>query len=123
MPEFIKIRERLLKNAIRGAAGTPGCILFGRGLTRDGYGRVRNPFLKGAETHAHRLMYMAVHEVENLPEKDGQDHILHVSHLCHTKRCINPDHLVLEANIINSERTTCASQGVCTGRHQPPCMF
>ena len=123
MPDFLKIKQRLLKNSVREAEGTLGCTLFGKGLTKDGYGRVRNPFMRGGEVHAHRLMYMAAHELDVLPEKDSTGRILHISHLCHVKVCINPEHLVLEANTTNMERTTCASQRSCTGRHEPRCIF
>ena len=123
MDKYLKIRQNLLKKSIKQPEGTKGCIFWGKGLTKDGYGRVRNPFQKKGEIHAHRLMYMVSTECDSLPEKDPLGRILHVSHLCHQKRCINIDHLVLEPHCVNNERTTCATQGACNKRHMPPCIF
>jgi hypothetical protein len=39
------------------------------------------------------------------PSKDGDS--LTISHLCGTRNCCNPDHLILEAKRINDERTHC----------------
>ena len=35
------------------------------------------------------------------------------SHLCHNKRCSNPDHVVLELHIINLDRDTCPVSEIC----------
>ena len=127
MEIFEEIRQNLLKKstlvADGAAEGTPGCILWGKALTKDGYGRTRNPFEKGKEIHAHRLMFMVVSHCKNLPEKDDFGRILNVSHLCHVKKCINFDHLVLEADTTNMDRRYCVQQQACSGRHQPPCIF
>jgi hypothetical protein len=39
---------------------------------------------------------------------------LQVSHLCDTRRCFNPDHLVAESIAINNSRKGCAGPIACT---------
>lgn len=119
----MKIRQNLLKNTVKETEGARGCVLWQKGLTKDGYGRVRNPFTKNGEVHAHRLMFMVVNKCKQLPVKDGTGRLLQVSHLCHQKRCINFDHLTLEPNTTNMDRAACNKQQTSTRHHQPHCIF
>ena len=46
------------------------------------------------------------------------------SHLCHKKRCYNPDHVILEDPSINMQRVHCVAEGKCrTHGGAPPCMI
>ena len=49
----------------------------------------------------------------------------HVSHTCHRRLCIHPDHLVLEPGHINQGRHSCATEKRCSKNHNgyPPCVF
>ena len=40
-----------------------------------------------------------------------------ISHLCHHKACINPDHLHLESAVVNNQRKACEKVKKCNG-HQ-----
>jgi hypothetical protein len=42
----------------------------------------------------------------HVPAAKGQDDLL-ISHLCGTRNCVNPNHLVLEPKGVNDERTSC----------------
>jgi len=46
-----------------------------------------------------------------------------VSHLCHVKGCLNPDHIVIEQIADNHLRQGCADRRVCNMNHHPPCIF
>lgn len=50
---------------------------------------------------AHRFSYM-IHN--NLFEMSKD---VHVSHLCHNSRCVNPDHLSYEPENVNKDRQVC----------------
>jgi len=43
-----------------------------------------------------------------------------LSHLCHNKNCVNPDHLVFELNTINQARVLCAETGRCFSHGDSP---
>ena len=61
--------------------------------------------------------------------RDGEDMAIWdknkgVSHLCHSKSCITPEHLVLETSEQNRERDECNNRGYCVehgGREK--CIF
>ena len=42
------------------------------------------------------------------------------SHLCHTKACYNPEHVVLESQDINKQRNVCAAEKLCRGHGSAP---
>lgn len=46
-----------------------------------------------------------------------------ISHICHNPRCVEPGHLVAEAEQINKERNHCKKQNVCTKLHDPNCII
>jgi hypothetical protein len=67
----------------------------------------------------------------------GSTAALEVSHLCHNPRCIVPEHIVIESQLINNARKGCPGWiqcsdvcGRCHGRkviwvcaHEPPCVM
>lgn len=70
--------------------------------------------------YAHRLCYMATHQISELPRE------LHVSHLCHVSLCVAPAHLSLEPAKVNVARQRCGD--VCLGHkvgdiHFPDCIL
>jgi hypothetical protein len=82
--------------------------------------------------------YDYAHEVRDLrPEmqitmvmNNGQIHLQqnwHASHwYCHNEACVNPLHILPEANIVNQERNTCKRHVICTPGyrcpHYPTCI-
>lgn len=45
-----------------------------------------------------------------------------ISHLCHRENCVNPQHLVQEAQWCNLRRNYCGLNGDCTCGMQPACL-
>ena len=115
--------------------GQFGCLLWtGARWSNGQYGVMRNPLRhqhgagnQPARIGVHRLVFMlhnrALYPDYQLPPATPQGDDLHVSHLCHTPLCINPQHLVLEPRSTNSERQTCNLQGICMGIHAPLCLL
>lgn len=88
------------------------CILYTGRHDKDGYG-VIDIKLKGAKRHSpmnvHRIRYMIHVQKIKLTPSD-----FHVSHLCHTKNCVNISHLSFEPSYINNSRQHCFSEKKCT---------
>ncbi|CAH1797802.1 unnamed protein product, partial [Owenia fusiformis] len=81
------------------------CTFWGGGVRKDGYGRLSVKWpgsSKFSNTCAHRVSYLVAY-----PEKIGLDG--DISHLCHNRCCINPDHLTLEPHTINNTRLICVN--------------
>ena len=114
---FKEIRQLMLENSI---CSDSGCWIWKTRQNRDNgfYARVRHKELHGDSNqyYVHRLSYMGFHEMETIPNN------LQVSHLCGTRRCVNPSHLVLEDRNTNKSRQSCHSRGWC-GTHRPQCVF
>ena len=87
-----------------------GCHLYLGSVRGDGYCHLTYTNDVGTKTSisAHRAALM-VNRNSKLPR------VLQASHLCNEKRCINPQHLSLESNIINNQRKRCFSENRCTG--------
>jgi len=63
---------------------------------------------------------------ESQPFDDQHQHgwptSVQVSHLCHRKECINPNHLVYEPQWKNLKRNYCGERGECDCGVQPKCV-
>lgn len=74
------------------------CWIWQAGITKKGRPKCSsNYFKKYGVTFAYQLSYL-VHK------GDYDKNSLQISHLCHNKLCINPDHLVAESYIQNRMR-------------------
>lgn len=93
---------------------TENCYNWSGTSTTDGYGLCRFMFRgKRAKVRVHRLVYfMSV----NRPVLTK----MHVSHLCHNKLCVRPDHLSYEPQQINNKRLKCKNDGECSGHYAYP---
>ena len=118
-----KIERSLQKNSVKGVGG---CILWSGSLDRHGYGRKTVTWCPGKQPKcelAHRVAYMLHYKVTELPHMNHAGDNLDVSHLCHIKHCINPDHLTFEPHSKNMSRDTCFKNGSCSMEHSPPCIL
>ena len=70
-----------------------------------------------------RVAYMLHKKVTELPRTNDAGDLMDVSHLCHEKLCINPDHLVFERHSENMSCDACFRLGSCTTKHSPSCIL
>ena len=92
------------------------CHIWSGRPNEYGYGRFTyTSFLGGkqVETTVHRAYYMLVNRVSMEPT--GTVPYLQASHLCHTKTCVNLNHINMEPRALNSQRNTCKRNKKCTG--------
>lgn len=96
------------------------CHIWSKSVNSRGYPMIKISVTgQGSHTYlAHRIIY-SLHHNTILRNK-----FIHISHLCHNKLCINPDHLSLEPPSINMARNTCKIEGSCL-RHDiyPDCKL
>jgi hypothetical protein len=123
MGSFLLKLQLFLNKKLDCDISNPGedCILWKGGLNSDGYGRICILWVDGLkkDCRAHRLSYMVFHQTLEL----GQESQMEVSHLCHVKRCVNPNHLVLEPHYSNMSRQACKISKFCLKTHTPHCIF
>ena len=95
-----KIERSLQKYSVKGGGG---CILWSGSSDRHGYGRKTVTWCttgKHKVELAHRVAYMLHKKVTDLYRTNDAGDLMDVSHLCHEKLCINPDHLVFERHVM-----------------------
>ena len=84
------------------------------------YGVIRVKFPgrdKSSPIGVHRASYI-VHQKSFIIAKH-----MHISHLCGTALCCNPDHLSQEPHHINNSRRNCHQESRCLGHGMyPPCI-
>lgn len=92
------------------------CILYTGREDKHGYGVV-DIKLPGTTRHrpmnVHRITYMIHVRLTKLSPSH-----FHVSHLCHSKKCVNIKHLSFEPPHINNARQNCYSEKRCTSHDQ-----
>ena len=63
---------------------------------------VKFPWVPSKKTmNSHRFAYMIDKKIFELPKE------LEISHRCHNKRCVNPEHLSCEPDVVNKDRQIC----------------
>lgn len=136
VPERVSSQISRLSVAV---PGTPaGCIMWTGATDREGYGRIKVTWsLPGGTTaakyeRAPRIAFMVkvgINSKSDFPQPgvtaDGKPDPLEVSHLCHQRLCVNPDHLILEPGSVNSGRRHCHAQNRCCKDHEryPNCLI
>lgn len=109
-----------------------GCVEWQGARTGDGYGRLCVPWeveeggevkIKRSQERVSRMIYLTQNNL-NL-KNDLPRPPMEMSHLCHTRLCMLPDHLVVEPKAINLERRHCVNQGICMKSHEgyPHCIL
>lgn len=115
------VAQRITKNSEQRA---DGCRVWLGVHDRYGYGRINIATSDGRrQTGAHRAAWMSM--VGEIPQG------LVIDHLCRNRSCVNPDHLELVTNQVNSQRGDhsnkgrhlnsppgCAKHGLDHGRHR-----
>lgn len=114
MDIFEKEKQKFMLKTTCSANGE--CILWTGCCRKSGYGVARFKDREGLwkAVTAHRLIVMIVLKNYNL-----ESH-LDASHLCHNSKCVNIDHITLEAHFENNYRKACASRGKCFGHGTHP---
>ena len=118
-----KFERSLQKHSIKGGGG---CILWSGSCDRHGYGRKTVTWCTTGKLKvelAHIVAYMLHKKLTELPRTNDAGDLMDISHRCHEKLCINPDHLVLEPHSQNMLRDACFRRGSCTMEHSPPCIL
>lgn len=99
---------RILKN-IR-VDGPHNCWICDLGGVTRKYSSlsIRLPWEGDKKTEStHKYSYMLHNKKFHF--EDGEE----VSHRCHQRHCVNPEHLSLESKEINRERNMCRHENVC----------
>ena len=85
---------------------------FKQGGGGGGYGKiaVRGPNNRRKYFRVHRLVYMIFHELSVIPTCNDEGISVEISHICHHKLCVKPQHLVLETHDVNMGRLHCKTR-------------
>lgn len=85
------------------------CYIW-QGDVSNGYPSLRTMFRgKRIRIRVHRLFYYLLNGAHPL------DPLIHVSHLCNNKMCVNIAHLNYEPAVVNAQRNTCFANNRCFG--------
>ena len=109
--------SQLKQHCYRGNVEVDSHYLF-LGRKRDDYGMVTFS-LRGVQYHFRRhilSLFLKLHDDGITDWPDGYQ----ASHLCHTKRCIRPDHLHLEDRATNKLQDACLKDKLCRGHGDAP---
>ena len=118
--EYWRLGLRLLRNSYP-SDRFPYCRIWDKPPNPDGYGQTSVSAKAGGRSGtfpAHRVSKKA--ELGKYVNTNGYD----VSHTCHVRLCINPDHLRLEKRSENNRRKRCKLEGRCLGhgREEDRCI-
>ena len=99
------------------------CIEWQGCCDKDGY-PIKSVTWPGCKRKLWRVAWLVlvIQRKGSLPEVDGDGQPLEVSHLCHNRTCIKPEHLTVEPHYTNTGRRQCVAAGRCLG-HTIPCIF
>ena len=91
-----------------------GCIVWGKALNTCGYPskKMRLPNYPEPKNLLVSRLLFSISSGMILGGSHSQG--MHVSHLCHNKKCLNLAHLTLEPGKVNNLRRACVLGGVCS---------
>ena len=120
--EWIEVqKKRLVENSE--VEGPLGCMICKLGGFRRQYSvlSVKFPWEEHKLTvSGHRFAFMLHYKKFDLSKN------VHVSHLCHNCRCVNPEHLSYEPDHVNKDRQVCrGTVPLHCRKHEPyeDCLF
>lgn len=104
-------KYRLSKHFDRYIIATSDCHTWQGRTDAYGYGEIRFKF-RGVRLclKAHRVVFALANP--HLPLQTGS---YDVSHLCHNRQCVKPEHLSYEPHSVNNKRLACKNEGECGG--------
>ena len=110
---------QLRDHCYRGYVEIESHFLF-HGKDGTDYGKITITF-RGIQYHFRRhllALFLKLHDADfdMATWTDGFE----ASHLCHKRRCYNPEHLVLEHRATNKSRDACVKDGSCRGHGEAP---
>ena len=106
--ELLEVKNKL-KMHTGGQQNSYSCHKWQGSKDKDGYGLLWFKFRgRRVRVKVHRLCFYIHH---GFPLMDGKN----VSHICHSKNCINVNHLSLESTAVNNKRKICLNDGECMG--------
>ena len=125
MEKFFKNIEKCLQKGSK--CDDEGCIVWVGCTDKYGYGTKRQTWPDGKVTleRVHRLAYMVQYKLlrDQVAHSDDTGSLLDISHVCHKRTCVRPDHLILESHETNCERNHCRALGHYVATHLPACLF
>jgi hypothetical protein len=95
-----KIDKKLVRRFFEKIELTPTCWNWGAYCSTEGYGMF---FLKPKSRLAHRVSYWIFRGKIELDIADDDETIV-IDHLCNNKRCVNPAHLEVVTQSVNTLR-------------------
>lgn len=123
---FDQLNAKIVSRCSRNL-NSPHCLCWMGANDKKGYGILSVVWPDGKRRHmrVHRAAFMAhFHLLPNQTvHKSVSGEQLDVSHRCHSPKCVEPGHLILEEHSVNNSRKVCHSQGFCSEAHSPNCIF
>ena len=107
----------------------PGCRRWIRSCGRSGYPQMKlgRAFYDRFSTQPYNPGHL-LYSIQNMKILDVNGY--EMSHICHNKLCIKPEHFSYEPRAINKARDVCHSSNICTshrtyesGITYPDCLF
>ena len=95
------------------------CLIWGKSVNSSGYPQMRFSFPGKCSKFfiVHRMLYA-------LQRNAVLDKPPNVSHSCHSKLCVEVEHLVYEPSVVNAQRRSCVTFARCCGHSPyPDCML
>jgi hypothetical protein len=106
-----------------------GCFLYTGSRNNDGYGQVAVSVIDAHGRKATK-MFLVHHVAWYATGRQMPVQGEHLSHLCHSRNCWNPEHLCVETVQANNSRKGCPGNVIChhctllayACPHQPKCI-
>ena len=115
-----KIKTQSNRSSSSSSSTSSYCLIWGKSVNSSGYPQMRFSFPGKCSKKfiVHRMLYAL--QRNSILDKPHFD----VSHLCHSKLCVEVEHLVYEPSVVNAQRRSCKTFAKCCGHSPyPDCML